>query len=314
MLVTESKDKMATRDGFGRELVEIGTEKDFVVLCADLADSTRTLWFKEAYPDRFFDCGIAEGNMMSAAAGIASTGMPVVASTYAIFAAGRAYEQIRNSIAYPHFHVIIAATHAGLSVGEDGASHQCLEDIALMRALPGMTVISPCDGIEAKKAIRSAFEADGPVYIRLGRSATPVITSIDSEFTIGKGIVLSEGTDVTIFVTGILVNEAMKAKDILMEKGVNAEVINIHTIKPLDSELVIQSARKTGRVFTVEEHSVIGGLGSAISECLSENHPVKITRIGVNDMFGMSGNANQLLEHYKLTAPHIADKILTEID
>lgn len=314
MLVTESKDKMATRDGFGRELVEIGAEKDFVVLCADLADSTRTLWFKEAYPDRFFDCGIAEGNMMSAAAGIASTGMPVVASTYAIFAAGRAYEQIRNSIAYPHFHVIIAATHAGLSVGEDGASHQCLEDIALMRALPGMTVISPCDGIEAKKAIRSAFEADGPVYIRLGRSATPVITSIDSEFTIGKGIVLSEGTDVTIFVTGILVNEAMKAKDILMEKGVNAEVINIHTIKPLDSELVIQSARKTGRVFTVEEHSVIGGLGSAISECLSENHPVKITRIGVNDMFGMSGNANQLLEHYKLTAPHIADKILTEID
>lgn len=310
MLITESKDKMATRDGFGRELVELGAEKDFVVMCADLAESTRTIWFKEKYPERFIECGIAESNMMSIAAGIASTGMPVVTSTYAMFAAGRAYEQVRNSIAYPHFHVIIAATHAGLSVGEDGATHQCVEDIALMRAVPGMTLISPCDGVEAKKAIRAAFDIDGPVYIRLGRSATPIITSTDDTFTVGKGKVLAEGSDITIIATGILVNEALIAKEMLAEKGVSAEIINIHTIKPLDTELVIRSASKTGRVVTIEEHSVIGGLGSAIAECLAKNRPTPVTMIGVEDIFGISGNANKLLDYFKLTAPHIAEKVL----
>lgn len=309
-LKTESKDKMATRDGFGRELVELGAEKDFVVMCADLAESTRTIWFKEKYPDRFIECGIAESNMMSIAAGIASTGKPVVTSTYAMFAAGRAYEQIRNSIAYPHFHVIIAATHAGLSVGEDGATHQCIEDIALMRAIPGMTLISPCDGIEAKKAIRAAFDIDGPVYIRLGRSATPVITGADEPFEVGKGTVLTEGKDITIFATGILVNEVLAAQAVLQEKGISAEVVNIHTIKPLDTELVVKSAAKTKRVFTVEEHSIIGGLGSAIAECLAEKCPTPITRIGVEDVFGMSGNVNELLDYYKLTAPHIVERVL----
>lgn len=309
-LKTESKDKMATRDGFGRELVELGAEKDFVVMCADLAESTRTIWFKEKYPERFIECGIAESNMMSIAAGIASTGKPVVTSTYAMFAAGRAYEQIRNSIAYPNFHVIIAATHAGLSVGEDGATHQCIEDIALMRAVPGMTLLSPCDGIEAKKAIRAAFDIDGPVYIRLGRSATPIITNINDTFEVGKGKVLAEGSDITIFATGILVNEAMIAREMLEERGVSAEIVNIHTIKPLDTELVIRSAAKTGRVFTVEEHSVIGGLGSAIAECLAENRPTPVTMIGVEDVFGMSGNVNELLDYFKLTAPHIVEKVL----
>ena len=312
-LKTESKDKMATRDGFGRELVELAESKKFLVLCADLAESTRTIWFKEKYPERFIECGIAEGNMMSVAAGIASTGTPVVASTYAMFAAGRAYEQIRNSIAYPHLHVIVAATHAGLSVGEDGATHQCLEDIALMRAIPGMTVFSPCDGMETKKALRAAFELDGPVYIRMGRSATPIITDENSYFEVGKGALLREGSDVTIVATGILVNEALHAADILADKGISAEVINISTIKPFDDDIVAKSAKKTGKVFTVEEHSVIGGLGSVVTESLSDSFPTKVTRIGVQDVFGMSGNANALLDHYGLTAPHIAETIVKRL-
>ena len=308
-IVTESKGKMATRDGFGRELVELGAKEDFVVLCADLAESTRAMYFKEKYPERYIECGIAEANMMAVAAGIATTGVTAVASTYAMFAAGRAYEQIRNSIAYPHLNVKIAATHAGLSVGEDGATHQCVEDIALMRAIPGMTVLVPCDGNEAKKAIAAALKIDGPVYIRLGRSATPVITAEDTPFEVGKGIVLAEGKAATIFVTGILVNEALKAREILLEKGIDVAIVNIHTIKPLDCELVVEYAKKTGRVYTVEEHSIIGGLGGAISECLSEACPTKLTRIGIEDIFGMSGSADALLEHFGLTAEHIVKKI-----
>lgn len=311
-LLTESKDKMATRDGFGRMLVELADKYKYYVLCADLAESTRTHYFKEAYPSRYIECGIAEGNMMSTAAGIASSGICAITSTFAMFAAGRAYEQIRNSIAYPHLNVKICATHGGLSVGEDGATHQCLEDLALMRVIPGMTVISPCDGLEAKKALEAALNINGPVYIRLGRSATPVI-STNFKFEVGKGVVLEEGKDAVIFVTGILVNEVLKASESLREKGINVSVINIHTIKPLDKELVVEYAKKTNNVFTVEEHSIIGGLGSAISECLSEEYPTKVTRIGVEDTFGMSGDVNELLDFYKLSAPHIEKKILDNI-
>ena len=295
--------KIATRQSYGEALVELGAEHDdFVVLDADLAAATQTGKFKAAYPDRFFDAGIAESNLMGLAAGIATTGRVAFASTFAMFAAGRAFEQVRNSIGYPHLNVKIGATHAGISVGEDGATHQCNEDIALMRAIPGMTVIVPADDVEAKAAVRAAYEFDGPVYMRFGRLAVPVFNDPDTyEFQIGKGVVLREGTDVTVVATGLMVAEALAAADELAEKGVSAEVINIHTIKPLDEELVRASAAKTGHVVTAEEHSVIGGLGDAVLAALAEN-PVPTRKLGVNDVFGESGPAVDLLHKYGLDA------------
>lgn len=310
---TESADKMATRDGFGRGLTEVANKYDFYVLSADLCDSTRTIYFRDAYPNRFIECGIAEANMVDVAVGIATTGTHAVVSTYAMFAAGRAFEQIRNSVCYPHLNVVIGATHGGLSVGEDGATHQCIEDIALMRALPGMTVISPCDGLEAKKAVDAALAHQGPVYIRLGRSASQVITKPDSPFTLGKAVELRDGKDAVIFATGILVNEALQARELLLQEGIEVAVVNVHTIKPLDEQTVVKYAQKTKRVFTVEEHSVIGGLGGAVAECLGKLCPTKIDMIGVNDQFGQSGSVNDLLDYYKLTAPHIAQFIKENI-
>lgn len=312
-LVTESKDKMATRDGYGRALESLGDTRSFYVMCADLTDSTRAIYFRDKFPSRFIECGIAEANMMAAAAGIATTGMPVFASTYAIFAAGRSYEQIRNSICYPHLNVKIGATHAGLSVGEDGASHQCLEDIALMRVLPGMTVFSPCDGLEAKKCTAAALDIDGPVYIRLGRSASPVITREDDPFEVGKGIVLADGKDVAIVATGILVLEALKAREILAQNGIDAAVINIHTIKPIDKDLLVRYAEKTRHLITLEEHSVIGGLGAAVLEAISDTCPTRVTRLGVNDQFGRSGTVSALFNYYGLDAGSIAQKIQNSV-
>ncbi len=295
--------KIATRQSYGEALVELGAEHDdFVVLDADLAAATQTGKFKAAYPDRFFDAGIAESNLMGLAAGIATTGRVAFASTFAMFAAGRAFEQVRNSIGYPHLNVKIGATHAGISVGEDGATHQCNEDIALMRAIPGMTVIVPADDVEAKAAVRAAYEFDGPVYMRFGRLAVPVFNDPDTyEFHLGKGVVLREGTDVTVVATGLMVAEALAAADELAKRGVSAEVINIHTIKPLDEELVRASAVKTGHVVTAEEHSVIGGLGDAVLAALAEN-PVPTRKLGVNDVFGESGPAVDLLHKYGLDA------------
>ena len=295
--------KVATRQSYGEALVELGAEHDdFVVFDADLAAATQTGKFKAAYPDRFFDAGIAESNMMGLAAGVATTGRVAFASTFAMFAAGRAFEQVRNSIGYPHLNVKIGATHAGISVGEDGATHQCNEDIALMRTIPGMTVIVPADDVEAKAAVRAAYETDGPVYMRFGRLAVPVFNDLETyEFQLGKGVVLREGTDVTIVATGLMVAEALAAADELVEKGVSAEVINIHTIKPLDEELVRASAAKTGHVVTAEEHSVIGGLGDAVLAALAEN-PVPARKLGVNDVFGESGPAVDLLHKYNLDA------------
>ena len=295
--------KIATRQSYGEALVELGAEHDdFVVLDADLAAATQTGKFKAAYPDRFFDAGIAESNLMGLAAGIATTGRVAFASTFAMFAAGRAFEQVRNSIGYPHLNVKIGATHAGISVGEDGATHQCNEDIALMRAIPGMTVIVPADDVEAKAAVRAAYEFDGPVYMRFGRLAVPVFNDPDTyEFHLGKGVVLREGTDVTVVATGLMVAEALAAADELAKRGVSAEVINIHTIKPLDEELVRASAAKTGYVVTAEEHSVIGGLGDAVLAALAEN-PVPTRKLGVNDVFGESGPAVDLLHKYGLDA------------
>ena len=302
--------KTATRDAYGKALVELGnTDAKVLVLDADLAAATKTGMFKKEHPEKFIDCGIAEGNMMGIAAGLAASGYTVFASSFAMFAAGRAFEQVRNSIGYPHLNVKIGATHAGLSVGEDGATHQCLEDIALMRVLPGMTVISPCDGLEAKRAVEAALNIDGPVYIRLGRAATPIITSEDDEFTVGKGRIIKDGGNITVFATGILVNEAIGAANILEEKGININVINIHTIKPMDDELVRRFADSSNHIFTLEEHSVIGGLGSAVLESLAECKHPPVTRIGVNDTFGISGNVNELLDYFKLSAPHIADFI-----
>ena len=295
--------KVATRQSYGEALVELGAEHDdFVVLDADLAAATQTGKFKAAYPDRFFDAGIAECNLMGIAAGIASTGRVAFASTFAMFAAGRAFEQVRNSIGYPHLNVKIGATHAGISVGEDGATHQCNEDIALMRTIPGMTVVVPADDVEAKAAVRAAYEYEGPVYMRFGRLAVPVFNDPDTyEFELGKGVLLREGTDVTIVACGLMVQAALEAADTLAEKGVSAEVINIHTIKPLDEELVRASAAKTGRVVTAEEHSVIGGLGDAVLAALAEN-PVPVRKLGVNDVFGESGPAVDLLHKYGLDA------------
>lgn len=305
-------EKIATRESYGNALAELGKEKaDLVVLDADLAGATKTGVFKKAFPDRFIDCGIAECNMAGIAAGLSTCGKVPFMSTFAMFAAGRAYEQVRNSIGYPHNNVKIGATHAGISVGEDGASHQCLEDLALMREIPGMVVLNPSDDIEAKAAVRAAYEHEGPVYLRFGRAAVPVINDKpDYKFEIGKGIVLREGKDVTIFATGLCVPESLAAADILKEKGIDAEVINIHTIKPLDEELVIASAKKTGRVYTAEEHSINGGLGSAVAEVLSENCPTRLTRIGINDVFGESGPAGELIRKYGLDAESIANRIL----
>ena len=298
--------KVATRQSYGEALVELGAEHDdFVVFDADLAAATQTGKFKAAYPDRFFDAGIAEQNVMGLAAGVATTGRVAFASTFAMFAAGRAFEQVRNSIGYPHLNVKIGATHAGISVGEDGATHQCNEDIALMRTIPGMTVIVPADDVEAKAAVRAAYETDGPVYMRFGRLAVPVFNDPETyEFQLGKGVVLREGTDVTVVATGLMVAEALAAADELAETGVSAEVINIHTIKPLDEELVRASAAKTGHVVTAEEHSVIGGLGDAVLAALAES-PVPVRKLGVNDVFGESGPAVDLLHKYGLDAAGI---------
>jgi transketolase len=303
--------KIATRDSYGNALVELGKEHDdLFVLDADLAEATKTGIFKKAFPERHIDCGIQECDMVGIAAGMAATGKVPFCSSFAMFAAGRAYEQVRNSVAYPHFNVKIGATHAGISVGEDGASHQCLEDLALMRAIPGMVVLNPADDIEAKAAVRAAYEYEGPVYLRFGRLAVPVINdNADYKFEIGKGITLKEGSDVTIIATGLEVGESLEAAKMLEADGVSAEVINIHTIKPLDVDLVVKSAAKTGKVVTVEEHSVIGGLGGAVAEALSENCPTKMLRIGVHDTFGESGPAVELLKKYELDAAGIYKQI-----
>ncbi len=304
--------RIATRQSYGQALIDLAAEHDdFVVFDADLAAATQTAKFKAAYPDRFFDAGIAEANMMGMAAGVATTGRVAFASTFAMFAAGRAWEQIRNSIAYPHLNVKIGATHAGISVGEDGATHQCCEDIALMCAIPGMVVINPADDVEAQAAVRAAYEYDGPVYMRFGRLAVPVINDPATyKFELGRGITLLEGTDVTLVATGLMVAEALKAADALSERGISAEVINIHTIKPLDEELVAASAAKTGRVVTVEEHSVIGGLGSAVCDALAEKCPVPVRKLGVQDRYGYSGPALDLIHEFGLDAEGITAQVV----
>lgn len=303
--------KVATREGYGKALVELGKEhNDVVVLDADLAAATKTGMFKKEFPDRFIDCGIAEGNMMGVAAGLAAAGKVPFASSFAMFAAGRAFEQVRNSIGYPHLNVKIGASHAGISVGEDGATHQCNEDIALMRTIPGMVIINPSDEVEAQEAVKAAYEIDGPVYMRFGRLAVPVINDRpDYKFELGKGVVLREGKDVAVIATGLCVNSALEAAEKLAADGISAKVINIHTIKPLDEELVIAAAKETGKVVTVEEHSVIGGLGSAVCETLCEKQPTSVLKIGVKDVFGESGPAVKLLEKYKLDGQGVYEQI-----
>jgi len=298
--------KMATREGYGKGLVALGAEHDdIVVLDADLAGSTKTGMFAKAYPDRHFNCGIAEGNMMSVAAGLASTGLVPFASSFAMFASGRAFEQIRNSIGYPALNVKIGASHGGMSVGEDGASHQCCEDFALMRSIPGMVVICPADGVEAEAATKAAYAYKGPVYLRMGRLAVPVFHEEGFEFTIGKGEIMREGTDVAIIANGLMVYEAIKAGETLAAEGINAMIINMSTVKPLDEELVLEAAKKCGKIITCEEHSVIGGLGEAVCSFLSETYPTPVRRIGVNDRFGQSGPAYEVLEHYGLCESNI---------
>ena len=298
--------KVATRDSYGAALAELGAQYDnLVVLDADLAGATKTGTFKKAFPDRFFDCGIAEANMICIAAGMSTAGLVPFTSSFAMFAAGRAFEQVRNSIGYPHLNVKIGATHGGISVGEDGASHQCCEDFALMRSIPGMTVICPADDVEAKAAVKAAYEMEGPVYLRFGRLAVPVFHGDDYKFEIGKGEIVKDGTDVAIIANGLLTYEAIKAGELLAEQGINAMVINMATIKPLDEELVIAAAKKCGKVITCEEHSVIGGLGEAVCAVLSEKLPTPVKRIGVNDEFGHSGPAVKLLEQFGLCADHI---------
>lgn len=298
---------VATRESYGNALKELAAEgaDNLVVLDADLSAATKTGIFKKAFPERHFNCGIAESNMMCVAAGLSTMGLVPFASSFAMFASGRAFEQIRNSIGYPHLNVKIGATHAGISVGEDGASHQCCEDFALMRSIPGMTVICPADDVEAKQAVKAAYALDGPVYLRFGRLAVPVFHSEDYKFEIGKGEVIAEGTDVTIIANGLMVAEAIEAEKMLKADGISAEIINIATIKPLDKELVVNSAKKTGRVITVEEHSIIGGLGEAVCAALSEECPTPVKRIGVNDEFGHSGPAKDLLKQFGLSAENI---------
>lgn len=303
--------KVATRDSYGQALCELGREhEELIVLDADLAGATKTAVFKKEFPERHIDCGIAEADMMGIAAGLSTCGKIPFASSFAMFATGRAYEQVRNSIGYPHLNVKIGATHAGISVGEDGATHQCNEDIALMRTIPGMVVINPCDDVEARAAVHAAFDYVGPVYLRFGRMAIPVINDEETyQFEWGKGVLLKEGKDVTIIATGLCVNEALEAAKLLAEDGIDAEVINIHTIKPLDEELVLASAKKTGNVVVVEEHSVIGGLGSAVCDTLSQNAPTRVQKIGINDEFGISGPAAELIKLFGLDSESIFEKV-----
>ncbi|MDI6816006.1 MAG: transketolase family protein [Actinomycetota bacterium] len=300
-------EKRATREAYGETLIELGrANPNIVVLEADLAKSTTTIKFKKEFPDRFFDCGVAEQNMMAMAAGLATTGKICFTGSFAMFATGRAFEQVRNTIAYPSLNVKICPTHAGITVGADGGSHQTIEDIALMRVIPGMTVIVPADYYEAKKAIAKAAEIDGPVYVRLGRATLPMIFDEDYDFVPGKAIVLKQGTDVTIFATGIMVSSSLVAAENLAKAGISAEVINISTIKPLDDNAIIESAVKTGRVVVAEEHSIIGGLGSAVAELLCEKHPVPVARVGIKDVFGRSGEPAELLKYYGLTDEDIS--------
>lgn len=309
--MSDVKKKVATRESYGNALVEVGKENpNVVVLDADLAAATKTGVFKKAFPERHIDCGIAECNMTGIAAGLATTGKIPFISSFAMFAAGRNFEQVRNSIGYPHLNVKIGATHAGISVGEDGATHQCNEDIALMRTIPGMVVICPSDDVEAKAAVKAAVDYEGPVYLRFGRLAVPVINDTpDYKFEIGKGVTLREGKDLTIVATGLPVAECLAAAEMLAKDGIEAKVINIHTIKPLDTDLIVSAAKETGKVVTVEEHSVIGGLGGAVCEALSENAPTPVLRIGMNDIFGESGTAVGLLHKYGLDAEGIYNKI-----
>ena len=300
--------KTATRDAYGKALAELGAEhENLVVLDADLAGATKTAVFQKAFPDRHFDCGIAESNMISMAAGLATTGLVPFASSFAMFAAGRAFEQVRNSIGYPHLNVKIGATHGGISVGEDGASHQCCEDFALMRSIPGMVVMSPADAVEARAMVRAAYEHEGPVYMRFGRAAVPVIHSEDFTFRIGKGEVLREGTDIAIIANGLMTYEALVAAEELAKDGINAMVINMGTIKPLDEKLVLDAAKRCGKVITAEEHSVIGGLGEAICGLISERLPVPVKRVGVNDEFGHSGPAAALLKQFGLSTENLVN-------
>ena len=307
--MTEIK-KEATREAYGRTLVELGKiHDDFLVFDADLAAATKAGVFKKEFPERFYDCGIAEQNMMSIAAGVAATGKKVFASSFAMFAAGRAYEQIRNSIGYPGLNVVICATHAGISVGEDGATHQCNEDIALMRTIPGMTVLNPADTVEGRLALLAAYEHDGPVYIRFGRLAVPVIFDENYKFQIGKGVELKEGTDATVIATGLMVKEALEAHELLKAEGINARIINMSTIKPIDEEIIVKAAKETGAIVTAEEHSVIGGLGSAVCDVVCEKAPVPVLKLGMNDIFGMSGPAAELLDTFGFRAKDIAAKV-----
>ncbi len=303
-------DKIATREAYGDALVEFGAQYDkLVVLDADLAEATKTGKFKKAYPDRFFDCGIAEGNMVSVAAGLATAGMIPFASSFAMFTAGRAFEQIRNAIGYPHLNVKIGATHAGITVGEDGATHQCLEDLGTMRTIPGMTILNPADAVEARAAVEAAIKMEGPCYLRFGRLAVPVIfDKATYRFTIGKGVTMLDGSDVTIAATGILVAMALEAAELLKNDGISARVLNIHTIKPIDRELVLKAAAETGAIVTAEEHNIIGGLGSAVAETVAEACPVPVLRVGIEDSFGCSGKVPALLEKFGLTPAHIAAK------
>ncbi len=301
-------EKIATRESYGKALAELGEKYDIVVLDADLSKSTKTETFKKKFPERFINCGIAEGNMMSVAAGLATTGKIVFASSFAMFAAGRAFEQIRNSIGYPHLNVKIGATHAGLSVGEDGATHQCNEDIGLMRTIPGMVILNPADDVEARACVEAAVKHDGPVYLRFGRLAVPVVYDKDTfDFEIGKGHILSDGTDVTIAATGLMVSYAMEAKELLAAEGISARIVDICTIKPIDDELLAKCAKETGAIVTAEEHSIYGGLGSAVCESVCESCPCPVLKVGVQDTFGSSGPAKEILEYYGLTAQNIAD-------
>ncbi len=302
-------DKIATREAYGNALAEFGSEYDFVVLDADLAAATKTGTFKKKFPERFFNCGIAEGNMMSVAAGIAAAGKTVFASSFAMFAAGRAFEQIRNSIGYPHLNVKIGATHAGITVGEDGATHQCLEDIALMRSIPGMVIVNPADAVEARAAVKAALEYNGPMYLRFGRLAVPVFNDADTyTFELGKGICLKDGSDVSIIASGVTVDMSLKAAEMLADKGICARVINIHTIKPIDRDIILKAAAETGAIVTAEEHNIIGGLGSAVAEVVCEGNPVPVVRVGINDQYGHSGKVPPLLQMYGLTPENIAEK------
>ena len=302
-------EKIATREAYGNALAEFGAKyENLVVLDADLAAATKTSTFKKAFPDRFFDCGIAENNMINVAVGLSLSGKIPFASTFAMFAAGRSYEQIRNSIGYPHTNVKIGATHAGITVGEDGATHQCNEDLALMRTIPGMTILNPADAVEARLAVEAAIKMQGPCYLRFGRMAVPVIFDKDYKFEIGRGVKLADGTDVSLIATGIEVEQALAARELLAAEGISASVINIHTIKPLDEDLVVAEAQKTGAVVTCEEHSIIGGLGGAVAECLSAKCPTPVLRVGVEDTFGRSGPAKELVSYFGLDAVAIAAK------